>query len=222
MHLELVELLRCTRSHANSVLVAASDRTSNRYVLEGTLGCPECGAEYLIEGGVARFGVADVAGPATTVATNDEPVSHAERAMRVAAQLAMTDGRGVYALVGFDAGDATAIRAILPARMLLINCRNVKSLGDPSTSLSESPAGIIEASNELPLQRAKIDGIAFALAPSAATLASAVDALKSKGRMVAPTSVSLPSGLQELLRDNAEWVATREAATSPPIAITRR
>lgn len=222
MHLELVELLRCTRAHADSVLVASSDRTSNRYVVEGALGCPECGAEYHIEGGVARFDRAVVAIDSATQSTYEEPGVHAERAMRVAAQLAMTDGRGVYALVGFDAAVATRIRAILPARLLLINCRNIESLGDPSASLSEAPAGIIEAHHSLPLTRNKFDGIAFATVPSTAILASAIDALKSKGRMVAPTSVSFPSGLQELVRDSQEWVATREAAATAPINITRR
>ena len=56
MHVELVETFRCMAPHRDSWLVAAADRTESRVILDGTLGCPVCHAEYVIRGGIAYFG----------------------------------------------------------------------------------------------------------------------------------------------------------------------
>lgn len=222
MHLELVELLRCPRPHAPSVLVAASDRTSARYVLEGVLGCPECGAEYVISGGVAHFDVAaerkQKSAPATTALSHN----HTERALRVAAQLGMTEGRSVYALVGFSAGTLLAVRSLVPARLMAVNPLDMEVFGNPSVTLGDAPAGIVESAQFLPLVSGKFDGVAFAAVPEPAMLDQAVALLKSGGRLVAPALSEVPAGVTELVRDDRDWVATRDAMASAPVGITRR
>ena len=217
MHLELVELLRCPNPHAASVLVAASDRTSSRYVMEGVLGCPECGAEYPIRAGVAIFSTA-----ANGADRSDALRDAGELALRVAAQLAMTEGRAVYALVTFDAGVARKVRELVPARLLLVNCDNVEALGDASAALANAPAGIVNSANLFPLAVNKFDGIAFAAAPAPELVDQAVMALKSGGRLVAPAECAVPGGVTELVRDELEWVATRNSVASAPVGITRR
>ena len=68
MFIELVDALRCPQPHAESWLVVASTRTQARHILEGTLGCPVCRAEYPIVDGVVDFR-GDSAAAATTATT---------------------------------------------------------------------------------------------------------------------------------------------------------
>lgn len=217
MHLELVELLRCPRPHAPGVLVAASDRTSARYVLEGLLGCPECGAEYVIRGGVAYF--ADAISQTTRAASDTE---YSEQALRAAAQLGMTEGRSVFALVGFPARTVLAVRALVPARLLIVDPFELEAFGDPSVTLGDAPAGIVRTAGLMPLALGKFDGVAFAALPEPPLLDQAVALLKSAGRLVAPATCAVPRGMTELVRDDRDWVATRDAAASAPVGITRR
>ena len=55
MFIELLDLLRCINVHEETWLVASLRAISNRFVLDGTLGCPICHAEYRIKKGIADF-----------------------------------------------------------------------------------------------------------------------------------------------------------------------
>ncbi|HYW33320.1 MAG TPA: hypothetical protein VE869_17590, partial [Gemmatimonas sp.] len=57
MHVELADLFRCPGDHEDTWLVLAADRTEARVVLDGTLGCPVCGTEYVIRDGTTHFGL---------------------------------------------------------------------------------------------------------------------------------------------------------------------
>jgi len=220
MHLELVELLRCPNPHAPSVLVVSSDKTSARYVMQGVLGCPECGAEYPIRDGISLFGADSP--EAARGSTVDPANADSELALRVAAQLAMTEGRSVYTLVGYSSRVVLAIRAVVPARLIVINPVGVDAIGDASITLATAPAGVVRTQGRLPLTRSRMDGLAFASQPDAGWLAQAVELLKPGGRVVAPATGAVPVGVVELVRDAHQWVATRERVASAPIGMTRR
>src|SRR5436305_13363989 len=51
----MIDLLRCVNDHQDSWLVASFRNVTNRFIVEGTLGCPVCSAEYEIRNGVADF-----------------------------------------------------------------------------------------------------------------------------------------------------------------------
>src|SRR2546423_13507057 len=51
----MIDLLRCVNAHEDTWLVASFREVTNRIVMEGTLGCPVCTAEYKIRGGVVDF-----------------------------------------------------------------------------------------------------------------------------------------------------------------------
>jgi hypothetical protein len=59
--LPLIDRLRCLNAHQDTWLVASIDRVDDRDVLEGTLGCPICSAEYPIREGTVWFGEAAAA-----------------------------------------------------------------------------------------------------------------------------------------------------------------
>lgn len=56
MFIELTDLLRCPAEHAESYLVLIPHVMEGRRVVRGTLGCPDCQAEYQITAGVALLG----------------------------------------------------------------------------------------------------------------------------------------------------------------------
>jgi len=56
MFIELTDHLRCPAEHAESYLILIPHQMEGRQVLRGTLGCPECQAEYPINQGVAELG----------------------------------------------------------------------------------------------------------------------------------------------------------------------
>ena len=58
MFIELTDLLRCPAPHPESYLVLLPDTVAGRDVLAGRLGCPACGAEYLVREGRAELGEA--------------------------------------------------------------------------------------------------------------------------------------------------------------------
>jgi uncharacterized protein YbaR (Trm112 family) len=219
MHLELVEYLRCPRPHTTGVLVAAADLIANRYVTEGTLGCPECLAEYAIADGITRFAEAahDV--------NRDAAAEGEDAALRLAAQLSASAGHTTFAVLGYSLTTIVAMREIVPARVLVLNAPQLDAVAFPTEQLQSAslvaPIGIAHCGDALPLAEAKFDGVALCHANDA-LLNSASSAVKTKGRLVAPIACDIPTGFQELVRDEHVWVAERASTTSRPITLTRR
>ena len=195
MFVELIESLRCPRSHAETALVAAAARTESRHILEGTLGCPECGAEFSITGGVARFA---------------EPSWHAqpetpsaEIAMRLAAFLDLTDARGFAALCGRWASHADQLRRIAETPLLLVN---------PPRGVVADVAGTIETRDAMPFAPAGVRAAAIDGLMTTAEVASLVGAVRSRGRLVGPAGTGIPDGVVELVRDDRMWVGEKTTA----------
>jgi hypothetical protein len=201
--IELVDHLRCPRPHEETWLVASADRTEGRDIVEGTLGCPICHAEYPIRRGVVWFRAPDGdAQPAPIVtASGDDP----EAAMRVAALLDLSDAAGFALLAGSWARHAHLVREIAPSPLVLLN---------PAPPVdAESGISVLETPGVIPLAEATCRGVALD-APHAdpARSSAAVRVLRPRGRLVAPASAPLPPGVTELARDAELWVAERDAA----------
>src|SRR5215207_7787745 len=93
MFIELIDALRCPRTHEESWLVLAAAQIDARHVRDGTLGCPVCRAEYPIHDGIADFRLADVGTPALEPARHDAGPNVAEHvsADHLAAMLNLGD-----------------------------------------------------------------------------------------------------------------------------------
>src|SRR5881392_4231822 len=113
MFIELIESLRCPNAHEPSALVASVSRVLERHILDGTLGCPVCGAEFRIDNGIARF--AEPLSRPGRVEPSDEA------AMRLAAFLELTDGRGFALLCGAWAGHAERLRRLVETSVVFVN-----------------------------------------------------------------------------------------------------
>ena len=105
MNVELIDRLRCPNEHEETWLVAAASRTAPRRLLDATLGCPICDAEFEVRDGAVLFGAARDTAPMP--ASEDE-------AMRAAALLHVQE-RGLYLLDAGWGSLAPALLALLPA-----------------------------------------------------------------------------------------------------------
>ena len=202
MFSELVERLRCVRSHEPAGLVAVAYETLDRDILRGSLGCATCGAEFPIAAGVAdlRDGAAGPPLPAPKTRPADE------LAVRAGALLGLADPHGLVVLAGAWAAAAPELAAIAePVRVLALDA--------PEGVASGAGVSLARAAGEIPLRAAGARGIALDAAHAdARTLMSAVTALAARGRLVAPAACPVPVGVTELARDERDWVAERDAA----------
>ena len=214
MFIELVDQLRCARSHEPAWLVASIDRAHDRDILEGTLGCPACATRYPVHGGVA-----DLRTPETRQAETSPPREVAavseEEALRLAAFLDLVEPGGFVVLAGEWSDVAPALaRLIDGVHALTVNAAT--NLGGVSGVSS------LLASDGIPVRAGAARGIALdASHASPAHLADAIAALQPAGRMVAPATIPLPEELTLLARDERYLVAERTAGVSAPVPLGR-
>ena len=206
MFLPLIDRLRCLNAHEDTWLVASIDRVDERDVLEGTLGCPVCSAEYRIRDGIAWFGEAPAAA--------EQAPSSAE-ALRLAAALDLTDARMTAILHGSWGAHASVLRGLSPAQMLLVNPPHGVTSGD-GISIVRAPIA--------PVAAAWADAAALDRGAGESMTDSIRTGLRAGARLLAPAAAALPAGFSELARDADVWVAQLDAAAvaGAPIAISRR
>jgi len=211
MHIELVDVLRCPQPHGDAWLIASITRMEDRDILEGTLGCPECGAEYPVRDGVVRFDGHERAATADDHETPGEP-DEAE-IMRLAAMLDLAPPGGVAALAGDWGMYARALNDLTSVRVLLVD-------GPACVDAGWGVYAVRAAEGVFPLgvgtlRAAALDARHAALAPRAAL------ALAPAGRLVAPADTPVPEGVRELARDEMVWVGERVVGPKL-VGLTRR
>jgi len=186
--------------------VLAARRTEERHVLEGTLGCPVCRAEYPIHDGVADFTDATKDPKATSRRLETLPPAD-----HLAAMLNLGDALGFAVLIGAWGARADAL---------------IESIDAPPLLLVDPPAGVvmghglsgIRAGGTLPLAT----GAARAVATDALDVTRVAEATRIArvgGRVVAPAGARVPDAMRELVRDEAVWVGERLALPSAPVTL---
>lgn len=206
MFVEIVDALRCPRPHEESWLVLAARRTDDRHVLEGTLGCPVCRAEYPIHDGIADFadaGAHDRVSAATIRALS--PADH------LAAMLNLGDALGFVVLIGAWCARADALLDLLDVPpLLLVDPPEGIAMGH---GLSGLRAGVL-----LPLATGAARAVAIDSADTA-LVAEAARVTRVGGRLVAPAESRVPEGVRELARDESVWVGERLPQPSAPVKL---
>ena len=212
MFIPLVDSLRCIAGHEETWLVASIERSEDRDIRQGFLGCPICLAEYPIRDGIAYFGV-DPAEPAT--APMPARVDEAD-AVRLGAALDLTDPRMVALLFGPWGAYAPIVRGFSPAHLLLVN--------PPAGIASGDGVSIVRTDSVAPVARGSMDGVALDSGASPQMLESLAGSLRAGGRLAGPVALPLPEAAAELARDDRIWVAEQSeagGATSPLISLRR-
>lgn len=207
MFIELVDSLRCLAPHEETWLVASVSAMSGRHIIEGTLGCPICRRSYPVRDGVGIF-TADGSAPSLTNAGT----ASEERVMRAAALLGLTDAGGIVVLGDTWNECADALAELGPAHVVTLNV----------AANEAGPQGVsaIVIDDALPFASRTLRGVALGhRTATTALLSSSAERLRSRGRLVAPATVSVPDDVTELARDGDDWVAERAVVASPPVAL---
>lgn len=208
MHIEFIDLFRCPRPHEETWLVAALSQMSGRFVIDGKLGCPVCGAEYPIRNGVAVFGEPSGAGFSPLASVGDSVVGSPglaeagdEEPIRIAAMLGLSRPGMLVVLVGGMAAFAHQLSSLTSARVVTLNSTSA------GAEDSESVASICSRAS-IPLASRSVDGMALDAGDiGSVSLAEVARLLKPRGRLSAPVSVTLPASMREILRDDRHVVA---------------
>lgn len=196
MYIELIDLLRCPREHADSWLVAAFNRIEDRFVIEGKLGCPVCSATYLIADGIVDLREGGESYPSET--QHDSMADNEELAIRAAALLNLTKPDALVVLAGGSSTLSHQMSELAEARVIVLN---------PAERLAETErVAVVLADTRLPFAPGSVDGIILDK-PTTAFAFDAARILRQGGRLVAPVSANLGAGFRELARDENEVVA---------------
>jgi uncharacterized protein YbaR (Trm112 family) len=193
---ELIESLRCPRTHDESALIASATKTEARHIIDGVLGCPVCNAEFPIRDGVAHFG------PPPTLAAFEVPSQ--ETAMRLAAFLELTDAQGFALLCSRWAIHIEPLSRLTETPIVAVN---------PSIAMPvRLAAGAIRGS-VVPFAEGSARAFALDNAASKAIIASGVRAVRAGGRVLGPATLPVPEGVSEIVRDETMWVGEKTAAS---------
>jgi hypothetical protein len=198
--IELIDLLRCTRPHDETWLVASFSKVNHRFVEEAKLGCPSCSAEYWIRGGVADF-----SGEVILPECEDErkAASHRreELATRAGAYLDATEPGATVVLGGLWAYAAQELSEMAGIRVIAINA--------PSEVKESETVGLVRVGSEIPLAAGSVLGVALDAWFPANIVESAVRVVRPGGRIVGPAAIKTPSELAVLAHDDKYWVAQK-------------
>ena len=204
MLLSLVDSLRCPARHEETSLVLSVESWSGQRVFEGVLGCPRCHARYPIHHGAVNFtgGTRDVRHAGT-----DAPAD----AMRLAAQLSLTEPGGILLLTGKYVASADRLAEFADVTCLLVDA-----------PLASSSTGVdIEVNAHLPLVDRALRGAAIDESRGdPGFLVEVARCVRSRGRIVAPARSALPDGSKLVARDDLELFVELEDF-SPPIPLRR-
>jgi hypothetical protein len=206
MFVELIDRLRCLQSHPDGCLVATTTRTVGRHIIEGTLGCPMCGAEYEIREGAVWFGGNEIV--PMPVDSRFPP----DGLVRLAAMLGLDERGGLYVLDAVWSFYARELSAMYPeARFVLM-----------SGSEAEGASAVLRCTSDaIPLAAGCARGVALDRG-TPALVDAAVRALAARGRLLAPEDTDVPEAIALLARDDDWWVGEREPTPTVSAPVTPR
>ena len=200
MFIEMIDVLRCINAHEDTWLVASFQTVSNRFVLEASLGCPACSAQYPIHEGIADFS-AGFAVPSFEAERAVASHNREEHATRAGAYLEATEPGATIALGGVWAYAAQELSAMAEVRVLALNA---------PPEVEESPGvGLLRVGSEIPVAAGSLLGVALDAWFPAKIIDSAVKAVRPGGRIVGPVTIPAPAELSVLAHDDSYWVAQK-------------
>lgn len=219
MFIELLDTLRCVRTHEDSWLVGSFDELVDRHVIRGMLGCPVCSAEYPIRGGIVDFrGSASMGAGDPVAGESPEGIVRAmpdeTAAWRLAALLDLSEPGGVVVLMGRWAAAAPSLESVAAGtQFLLVN---------PAVPVFPF-ASAIRTETVLPLASGAARGVAHDAGDPGVSTTEAARVIRAGGRLLASGAEPVPDQVAEIARDASEWVGERRAeATGPVLRLTRR
>jgi uncharacterized protein YbaR (Trm112 family) len=195
MFIELTEILRCPRDHAESYLVAAPIAMDGRRIVRGVVGCPVCRAEFPIVEGVAYFAErAPLAGGRGAGPGYD--------AAGLAAFLALGGPGGYAVLVGAAARLGAAMTTAVPGvHFVAVN---------PPQGVHGAPALSVLVAGTLPIKSSAVRAVALGGDHAdAAWVREGARILLPGLRLAIEDERASPEGISELARGGGLFVGEK-------------
>jgi uncharacterized protein YbaR (Trm112 family) len=216
--LDLVDLLCCPRPHRHTSLVASVRTRRGRQLIDGSLGCPECRAEFesrdgvvFMEepppsGGAASDPVAGAAGDPVAGAADDP-----EHVLRAAALLGLSEAGGLVLLGGRWGALARTLATTTGTGIVTLNAP--RTLGDDPDGVSRMSVG-----DRLPFRAKSVRGAALDDSTMSPLLEAVATVLQPRGRLVLPASAAAPAWARRLAadRDDAVYESTASWSDARP------
>ena len=201
MHILLTDVLRCPRCGPRFGLILLAERIEERRVLDGRMGCPNCREAYPVTGGEVDL---RVPGGEPLPAAEAPPADLREGAVRIAALLGLTGGRGSVLLVGAGAELAEALASLVPELEV------VAATGGPAGGEERSGVNRVAGSHPLPFADGSVRGVALPGSSPAGLLEEAVRVLAASGRLLVEGA---PAGTTALLERQGLTVLLEQEGT---------
>ena len=195
MFIELTEILRCPRGHAESYLVAAPMVMDGRRIVRGAIGCPECKAEFPIVDGVAFFAERPKAGQGGAASPSYDVAG-------LAAFLNLTGPGGYAVLVGAAARfGAGMVEAVPGVHFVAVN---------PPPEVSPGPSLSVLVAPSLPFKSSTVRAVALGADHATAPWpAEAARVLVPGLRLAVEDERASPDGISELARGAGLFVGEK-------------
>ena len=200
MFIELIDLLRCINAHEDTWLVASFTTVANRFVLDASLGCPSCSAQYLVREGIGDF---SAGAELDSCEAERAAASHTreELATRAGAYLDATEPGATIVLGGVWAHAAQELSEMADVRVLALNA--------PAEVKESQTVGLLRVGSKIPVSPGSVFGVALDAWFPTNIVESAVRAVRPGGRIVGPTAIAPPPELAVLAHDDNYWVALK-------------
>ncbi len=195
MFIELTEILRCPRDHAESYLIAVPMTMDGRDIVRGVIGCPECKAEFPIMDGVAYFCERPKAG-------QGGPASPEYDVAALAAFLNLSGPGGYAVLVGAAARFGGEIVAAVPGvHFVAVN---------PPPGVAPGPMLSLLVAPSLPFKSASVRAVAVGADHAAGVWSAEAARILLPGlHLVVEDERASPDGISELARGAGMFVGEK-------------
>jgi uncharacterized protein YbaR (Trm112 family) len=239
MHILLTDILTCPRCGPAFGLILLAEQTAGRRVLEGVLGCANCRERYPVRDGAIFFagaprnagGTADAgdaadaadaadaggaggaggADPAGRGAAGDrDQALQDEQAVRLAALMGVTGGRGYVLLTGPAAAHARALAALLEGVEVVTAVLAGPEPAAPAARLADAGVSPMTVAARLPLASGRVAGVVLSGAAADTLLEEGARVTAPLGRLVLDGA---PADAAERLRAAGLRVLLHEADT---------
>jgi len=202
VYIETIDLLRCVNAHDDTWLVASFREVANRFVIDGTLGCPNCSAEYEIRNGVADFTL----GESIHFREEERAAASHQReqlATRAGAFLDATQPGATIVLGGLWAYAAEDLAAMADVRVIALNA--------PEGVKESERVSLVQVAGRIPLATNTVHGVALDAWFPSSMADEAFRVVRPGGRIVGPAAFRAPDQAAVLAHDENYWVAEKPA-----------
>jgi uncharacterized protein YbaR (Trm112 family) len=154
MHILLTDALTCPRCGPDFGLILLAERTEERRVASGHLGCPNCRSQFPIRNRVAdlRLGASAPVHSSTSAGSAQGGEGDGEAAVRLAALMGLAGASGLALIAGPGARHASAVSVLVPELETIAVTDSADSAGGADSAGERGVSRVLASGAGLPFR----------------------------------------------------------------------